>query len=323
MRKRGAHFGTSDHGLWDRIRALQLHEFFSSTDEEYSASLADLSLVAFESGFALCPEPLWEGLLGGSYVVSRLLSSKDRKTHLSSAEFATLAQGAPRIAPVVTCREQIRAQRSRLSGKLMVCMELASLEYLLVLDRASSYLVSLEGKGVKRRAMPSLDLTVPVYEITLKECPAREFSTRLSGLGEIYLSMKASELAGISARVVAMTAQYVKERKQFGVAVGSFQAIQHALADMHLRAESASSLSRFAAWTFDSSPDQFSFAAQAAFRYLAEWAPSICEKAVQLHGGIGFTWEYDLHLYLRRARTISAAVSVPESDEFLKLARRV
>ena len=103
-----------------------------------------------------------------------------------------------------------------------------------------------------------------------------------------------------------MTAEYVKTRKQFGKPVASFQAVQHKLSDMLMWSEQISSLGRFAAWAADTDRSQFLRSATAAHGYSAEFAPKLVETAIQLHGGIGFTWEYSLHLYLRRAKNLAS-----------------
>lgn len=119
----------------------------------------------------------------------------------------------------------------------------------------------------------------------------------------------AAELSGISSRVVEMTAEYVKTRKQFGKPLAAFQAVQHKLSDMLMWSEQISSLGRFAAWAADNDPSQYVRSASAAFGYAAEYAPRLIETSIQMHGGIGFTWEYPLHLYLRRAKCLSALCS--------------
>jgi alkylation response protein AidB-like acyl-CoA dehydrogenase len=114
----------------------------------------------------------------------------------------------------------------------------------------------------------------------------------------------AAELSGICSRVVEMTAEYSKTRKQFGKPLASFQAVQHKLSDMLMWSEQISSLGRFAAWAVDNDRAQFIPSATAVFGYAAEFAPKLVETSIQLHGGIGFTWEYPLHLYLRRTKSL-------------------
>lgn len=140
-----------------------------------------------------------------------------------------------------------------------------------------------------------------------------------------FLNMKqiicANELAGISARVIDMTRDYVTQRKQFGVPVGGFQAVQHGIAEMHVQAECMRSAAEFAAWSIENSAEQAAFAGLSALSYACDNAPLIVEKAIQLHGGIGFTWEYDLHLYLRRVRTLAALYAqAVDNEQILKLA---
>jgi alkylation response protein AidB-like acyl-CoA dehydrogenase len=122
-------------------------------------------------------------------------------------------------------------------------------------------------------------------------------------------ALRASELSGICSKVVQMTSDYAKTRKQFGVPVGGFQAVQHQLSDMYLTSEALASMSRFACWALGASPAQSSFASLAAIKFGVENACKVVEKAIQLHGGIGFTWEFDLHFYLRRAQSFAALYS--------------
>jgi alkylation response protein AidB-like acyl-CoA dehydrogenase len=112
-----------------------------------------------------------------------------------------------------------------------------------------------------------------------------------------------------------MTAEYLKTRKQFGVAIGSFQAVQQKIADAYLSSEAASALAAFAAWAVDSSRNQVQFSARAALHFALENLPQVVESAVQLHGGIGFTWEYDLHLFLRRVKMFEALYRFTSDEE--------
>jgi alkylation response protein AidB-like acyl-CoA dehydrogenase len=109
-----------------------------------------------------------------------------------------------------------------------------------------------------------------------------------------------------------MTVEYAKTRQQFGAAIGSFQAIQQKIAQCYAHSESLTSLSQFASWSAAHSPHQRTLTSQAAILAATEFGPMICETAIQAHGGIGFTWEYDLHLYLRRAKLIEAAFGLNE-----------
>jgi alkylation response protein AidB-like acyl-CoA dehydrogenase len=112
----------------------------------------------------------------------------------------------------------------------------------------------------------------------------------------------AAELVGVSQRALDMTVAYVKERKQFGVPVGSFQAVQHKAAQMLRDTESARSATYFAAWAADADPERLSLAAAMAKAVASESGRAVTGDAIQLHGGIGFTWEADLHWLFKRAQ---------------------
>jgi alkylation response protein AidB-like acyl-CoA dehydrogenase len=114
-----------------------------------------------------------------------------------------------------------------------------------------------------------------------------------------------AELVGVARRALEMTLAYVKERKQFGVPVGSFQAVQHRAAQMLLDTEGARAATLFAAWTADAEPERLPMAAAMAKAWASDAARSVTAAAIQLHGGIGFTWEADVHWLFKRAQVAS------------------
>jgi alkylation response protein AidB-like acyl-CoA dehydrogenase len=111
-----------------------------------------------------------------------------------------------------------------------------------------------------------------------------------------------AELVGVMQRSLDMSVEYVKERKQFGVAVGTFQAVQHKAAQMLLEAEGGRSATYYAAWAADADPAQLPGAAAIAKAWTSDGARSATGTAIQLHGGIGFTWEADVHWLYKRAQ---------------------
>jgi alkylation response protein AidB-like acyl-CoA dehydrogenase len=112
----------------------------------------------------------------------------------------------------------------------------------------------------------------------------------------------AAEVVGICQRALDMTVEYVKDRKQFGVPVGAFQAVGHRCAEMLLHAESARSTALFAAWAADADPDRFPEAAALAAAAASDGGREVTASAIQAHGGIGFTWEADVHWLYKRAQ---------------------
>jgi hypothetical protein len=123
--------------------------------------------------------------------------------------------------------------------------------------------------------------------------------TRWTALG---LSMACADLVGTMDGAVQLTTTYARERRQYGATIGSFQAVQHLLADAHVLAEGSRSITLHASWAVDELPAGDALAAAATAKaYCARAALQVCETAIQVHGGIGNTWECLAHVYLRRA----------------------
>ncbi len=132
----------------------------------------------------------------------------------------------------------------------------------------------------------------------------------------------AAELVGVCQRALDMTVAYVKQRKQFGVPVGAFQAVAHRCAQMLLHTEGARSASYFAAWAADAAPERLAEAAGIACAAAGEAGREVTGSAIQAHGGIGFTWEADVHWLYKRAQLDAALLGSP-SGHRARLARMV
>jgi alkylation response protein AidB-like acyl-CoA dehydrogenase len=116
------------------------------------------------------------------------------------------------------------------------------------------------------------------------------------------LALTSADLVGAMRGVLDVTVAYAIDRKQYGVAVGSFQAVQHLLAEARCLMEGSLSVAQHAAWAVDNlAPDEACEAGRVAKAYCARAARTVCETAIQVHGGIGNTWECIAHVYLRRA----------------------
>ena len=112
----------------------------------------------------------------------------------------------------------------------------------------------------------------------------------------------AAESVGVARRAMDMAVEYAKEREQFGRPIGAYQAVSHACAQMLLEVEGARSMALYAAWALDHDPDTAYMAANCAKAYASDAAVNVARSALQVHGGIGFTWEHDLHLWLKRGK---------------------
>ncbi len=135
---------------------------------------------------------------------------------------------------------------------------------------------------------------------------SEELPGDVSGAVDRALVAISSELVGVCERALEMTVAYVKDRKQFGVPVGAFQAVSHRCAQMLLDTERARSAAAFAAWTADADPEGLAEAAAMAKASASDAGREVTASAIQAHGGIGFTWEADVHWLFKRAQLDAA-----------------
>jgi alkylation response protein AidB-like acyl-CoA dehydrogenase len=172
----------------------------------------------------------------------------------------------------------------------------------------AAVVVLLDGDQARLMAEPQTEAVVTID-------PTRRFG-RVSvigngdaleaGAGARVQAALAAELVGVCQRALDMTLGFVKERKQFGVPVGSFQAVSHRCAQMLLHTESVRSAAYFAAWAADADPERLSEAASLAAAAAVTGGREVTASAIQAHGGIGFTWEADVHWLYKRAQLDTA-----------------
>jgi alkylation response protein AidB-like acyl-CoA dehydrogenase len=165
------------------------------------------------------------------------------------------------------------------------------------LDSADA--VVLGGKvveGVTGDRLESLDPTRPLFRASGDGPPTHDAAP-----DDRHLVLVAAETVGICQRVMEMSVAYASERKQFGRPIGTNQAVSHMCAQMLLETEGARALVLNAAWALEHDPGQAPLAAAMAKAWASDAGPRVVSAAIQVHGGIGFTWEHDLHFFLKRA----------------------
>jgi alkylation response protein AidB-like acyl-CoA dehydrogenase len=171
----------------------------------------------------------------------------------------------------------------------------------------AAVVVVLDGDGAQLVVSPETEDFISID-------PTRRFAIVAGGEGaslgpgaaDRIRAAVAADVVGVCQRALDMTLSYVKERKQFGVPVGSFQAVAHRCAEMLLHTESARSTAYYAAWAAGADPRLLSEAAALAGAAAAEGGPSVTAGAIQMHGGVGFTWEADVHWLFKRAQLDAA-----------------
>jgi alkylation response protein AidB-like acyl-CoA dehydrogenase len=181
------------------------------------------------------------------------------------------------------------------------------------------YLVDVAAEGVAKAPVTSLDMTRQLCDLSFDDAPATLIASGQAASGALDAALAAgagvlaAEQLGLAQRCLDMTIAYVKERKQFARPVGSFQALKHRLADLWVSITQARAASRYAAACLASGDPDARVAVALAKAYCSEVAVNAAQECVQLHGGIGFTWEHPAHLYLKRAKADSIAFGTADA----------
>jgi alkylation response protein AidB-like acyl-CoA dehydrogenase len=179
----------------------------------------------------------------------------------------------------------------------------------------SLFAVSGDADGLVRQVLPTLDQTRRQAEVTLADVRVPRSALIgedghgwpvLSSALDLGITALAAEQAGGARRCLQLTVDYIQERVQFGRQIGSFQAIKHRCADMMVKVESALAAANNAADAADAGDGEFPMLAALAKAYCSDAFFACAGESIQLHGGVGFTWEYDPHLFFKRARASAA-----------------
>jgi alkylation response protein AidB-like acyl-CoA dehydrogenase len=167
---------------------------------------------------------------------------------------------------------------------------------------------------VRVEALPTVDPTRPLARIDFVDAPARALASAdhlPTQLRTYAWALLACEQVGGAAAALDLSVDYAKVRKQFGRAIGSFQALKHRMADMYVLVESARSLAQAAIQAVATGAADADTLAASAHVYCSEAFSSVTGDAIQIHGGIGITWEHDIHLYFKRAQGSSQLFGQP------------
>jgi alkylation response protein AidB-like acyl-CoA dehydrogenase len=181
------------------------------------------------------------------------------------------------------------------------------------------YLVDMSDPGVAKAPVVSLDMTRQLCDLSFDDAPGRLIASGAAASQALDAALTAgagvlaAEQVGVAQRCLDMTLAYVKERRQFARPVGSFQALKHRLADVWVAVSQARAASRYAAACLASGDPDAKVAVAIAKAYCSEAAVLAAQECVQLHGGIGFTWEHPAHLYLKRAKADSVGFGTPDA----------
>jgi alkylation response protein AidB-like acyl-CoA dehydrogenase len=319
-----------DADVWTQMgRQLGLHQL--AVPEEFGGAgytFVELGLVLEEMGRALVCAPFFATVVLAANVL--LLSSDERaKKELlpalaSGEKIATLAFTEPAgrwDEAGITMRAARAAAGWTLTGEKAFVLDGHTADLVLVAARTqaglSIFAVDGSAPGLTRTPMETLDLTRKQARLKFADVPARligadgEGSTVLTRVLDLAAIGLAAEAVGGAQRCLDMSVDYAKLRVQFGRPIGSFQAIKHKCADLLLEVESARSAAYYAMWAAASGSEDLPVAAAMAKSYCTEAYSHAAAENIQIHGGIGFTWEHPAHLYFRRAKSTELLLGDP------------
>lgn len=280
-----------DKALWARlcdIGVLPIPEQYGGS----GASTAETAIALEELGRTLTPSPL----LSSAIAAQALLTvNTDGRLLRRIADGAVAALVWPWDSNEITATEafdypEVNAFSDYLTGTARYVLDGDLAEILLATD--GKHLYEVDQRGVTREHTPTLDPTRRLATIHLSNASATRLGRWSPKVRDIALAALSAEQVGAAARALELTVEYTKTRVQFGKPIGSFQALKHRMADMHVLVETARSASRAAT-------DEVS--AAVAKVYCSEALFKVAGEMVQLHGGIAITWEHDAHLYFKRA----------------------
>jgi alkylation response protein AidB-like acyl-CoA dehydrogenase len=289
----------------------------------------DLTVLMEEMGRAVMPGPFFSTVLLGGLTIFEAGSAAQKKEWLSKISAgqakATLAFTEPNArwdAAGVTVSARESSGKFTLTGTKLFVLDAHVADVIVVAARTregkrpeeglSLFLVPKGAKGLDVKLLPTMDQTRKLCEVTFRDVTVGADALLgakdqawgpLSRVLDRATVALCAEMCGGAQRVLDMTTDYAKIRVAFGKPIGSYQGVKHRAADMLVEVENAKSLTYYAAWAVDENVPEAPLAASMAKAYVSDAYRRTAGAGIQLHGGIGFTWEHDLHLYFKRAKS--------------------
>jgi alkylation response protein AidB-like acyl-CoA dehydrogenase len=275
--------------------------------------------VLEELGYALFPGPFFSTV---ALALPALRPAEDLVVAVGGGEAtATLAWPEAEDASGAGVAAEPDGDGWRLSGTTLFVPDLHMADLVVVAARCREgtalAVVERDAEGVRIEGLPTVDTTRPLGSLRLSGAAGRALARGdqadmiLAGVRDQALSGLAAEAVGVAQRALDLAVEHARTREQFGRPIGVYQGVSHALADAFVEIESARSLAHWAGWAVASQAAEAPEAAAAAKAFAAEAAVDACERAIQVLGGIGFTWEHILHRFYKRTLWIAAYLGWP------------
>jgi alkylation response protein AidB-like acyl-CoA dehydrogenase len=279
------------------------------TDGGLGLGVVELVVIQEEMGYALAPSPFFSNL-GATALLLAAGSDAQRERWLGP-----LASGEARGTVAVwdehagwsPARSELEpSPDGTLTSTKIAVADAGTADFVIVAGAgAAHYLVATGAPGVELVPEHSLDPTRKLFTLRLEGAAAEPLNLAPEPIARAYgaiVTALAAENVGVAQRALELAVAYAREREQFDRPIGSFQAVAHRCAQMLLEVEGARSLSYWAGWALDNDPAGAGRAASMAKAYASDAGFRVTASALQVHGGIGFTWEHDLHFFLKRAK---------------------
>ena len=264
--------------------------------------LVELAIIAEAAGAQVAALPMLGSLALSAQAIAAGGSAEQQAAHLPG-----LLSGETVAAYVHDAG--LAADGNALTGEAGFVAHGASAQLLVVTSNTGAWIVPADAPGVTVTPLTTMDQTRPYARVTLAGTvgePLADASAAIAAAHRAGFVTVAAEALGGAQACLDRTVAYAKERVQFGRAIGSFQAYKHRLADMMIEIEQARSAVYWAACAADEGSDEAALAVHAAKSFAADTYFMCAGNMIQLHGGIGFTWEHDAHLFFKRARAIQS-----------------
>jgi alkylation response protein AidB-like acyl-CoA dehydrogenase len=259
-----------------------------------SLGMLEHAVLAEETGYGLLPAPWFSSVA----LALPVLDDELRDTVANGERAATLARDG-----------DVQASGDSLTGRSVLVPDVASVTDAVVVVGDVLYAVDLVAHPDVVLPLSTTDRTRRLGELRFDATPARRLGVdpaRLADVRRQSLALAACEAVGVSQRALDLAAEHTKARQQFGRVIGTYQGVSHKVADIYVALQLSRSLAYWAAWAVSEGDEQQDAAVAAAKASATESAVFACENAIQVHGGIGFTWEHVLHRFYKRAQWLEA-----------------
>jgi alkylation response protein AidB-like acyl-CoA dehydrogenase len=308
-----------DAKLWSAVAEqgwLGIH--LSESNGGLGLGVVDLAVVGEEMGRACFPGPFLGTVWAATLLAEANAASKYLKS-LTSGEskgaVALLDSDASWYLPEVQLQARESGKGYQITGRTSFVSDAGVADVIIGVAKAGDdfllFTVPARTAGASIRATPGLDQTRKLYDVTFESVTVgvedvvavgdAAFRALVRSM-QVAMILVCADMLGGMQWIMEDAVEYAKTRQQFGKPIGSFQAVQHMCADMLLWTESSRSAIYFAAWALDAEPGSAARAVSTAKVYTSDASREVANRGVQVHGGIGFTWEHDLHLYYKRSK---------------------